>query len=362
MLILATIMLLASVCLIVATLMPFIPRKEWWFRVFDFPRVQIASLGLVLLVLWPFVYQGNAYEQWTIVLLLLAVLWQLSKILPFTPLSKASVVTVSDSEANADSKHQIAIMVSNVLMTNSDTQRLHKLVEQIKPDVLLTLETDERWQRALAPLEADYPYVIRCPQDNLYGIHLYSKLKLIDPQIQFLIEDDIPSIHTEVQLYSGKTIMLHCLHPAPPSPTENEKSIERDAELITIAKRVSASDIPAIVTGDLNDVAWSKTTLLFRKISGLLDPRIGRGLFNSFHAQYKFIRWPLDHLFHSAHFKLVELRRLVDIGSDHFPIFCQLQYDAMATEENGRAIKANNEDRHVAKKTLREARVNPSND
>jgi hypothetical protein len=95
-----------------------------------------------------------------------------------------------------------------------------------------------------------------------------------------------------------------------------------------VAKSVAQSerDLPVIVAGDLNDVAWSATTRLFRKISGLLEPRIGRGMFNTFHAGIPLLRWPLDHLFHSKHFALVTMRRLAAFGSDRFPILVELAF------------------------------------
>ena len=51
------------------------------------------------------------------------------------------------------------------------------------------------------------------------------------------------------------------------------------------------------------------------------DPRAGRGLYPTFNANYAFLRWPLDHLFVTPHFEVVEIDRLRKIGSDHFPVF-----------------------------------------
>ena len=36
------------------------------------------------------------------------------------------------------------------------------------------------------------------------------------------------------------------------------------------------------------------------------------------------MRWPLDHLFHSNHFQLKDLRRLQKFGSDHFALYTEL--------------------------------------
>ena len=50
----------------------------------------------------------------------------------------------------------------------------------------------------------------------------------------------------------------------------------------------------------------------------------GRGLYPTFNAKYPLLRWPLDHLFVSPHFELMQIDRLPDIGSDHFPIYFRL--------------------------------------
>ena len=301
-----------------------IRRDEWWFRGADFPRLQILFVGLVALAGLLFI---NA--EWTSVreLLLLgviaAVAYQLKMVLPYTPVWKKQVLHVRQDQLNVE--QQISLLVANVLTPNHKYHLLLEQINRLQPDVVLTLETDQVWQEALKPIEADYPYRVAVPQDNLYGMHLYSRLPLADTEVKFILSDETPSIHTTIRLRSGLDVQLYCLHPKPPSPTEAKDSTLRDAELLIVGDQIKDIDESCIVMGDLNDVAWSRTTRLFQRISGLLDPRVGRYFMNTFHADYPLLRWSLDHIFHSTDFGLVEMKRLPHIGSDHFPIYVVLQ-------------------------------------
>ena len=183
---------------------------------------------------------------------------------------------------------------------------------------------------------------------------LYSRLELVNPKVEFLIEDDIPSIHTRVKFKSGQEFELRCLHPRPPFPTEDERSTERDAELLVVGKNIKGKNVPVVVTGDLNDVAWSRTNYLFQDISGLLDPRIGRGFYNTFHAKYPFIRYPLDHCFHSNHFRLIDFKRLPFFGSDHFPVLIALSYEPDAAHEQAE-LQADESEKKEASDKIKQA-------
>ena len=301
-----------------------IPRDEWWFRGADFPRLQILFVGLIALVLMLFwTAPWDLIREVILFLLIAALAFQLKMVLPYTFIWKKQVKQVSKDQLNPD--QQISVIVSNVLTPNDQYHLLLEQIEQHQPDIVLTLETDQTWQNELAQIEKDYPYRVAIPLDNLYGMHLYSKLKLVDTEVKFILSDEIPSIHTTVILPSGQAVQLYCLHPKPPSPTEAKDSTLRDAELLIVGDQIKDLDESCIVMGDLNDVAWSRTTRLFQRISGLLDPRVGRRYINTFHADYKFLRWSLDHLFHSTDFALVHMQRLPHVGSDHFPIYVVLQ-------------------------------------
>jgi endonuclease/exonuclease/phosphatase (EEP) superfamily protein YafD len=234
---------------------------------------------------------------------------------------------------DGDPSDNISILVSNVLTPNTQYHKLLEIVHRRQPDILLTLESDKKWEEALKELEEEYKYTVKVPMDNLYGMHLYSKLKLEETEVRYLVKDDIPSIHGFVRLDDNTKVRIHCMHPRPPSPSEADTSTNRDAELLMLGRDVREQDDSVLVFGDLNDVAWSRTTRLFQQMSGLLDPRIGRGFFNTFHAGYRFFRWPLDHVFHSNDFTLIKIAREKPMGSDHFPMYINLNFERPAEEE-----------------------------
>ena len=117
---------------------------------------------------------------------------------------------------------------------------------------------------------------------------------------------------------------MYALHPTPPLPAS--PSYGRDAELVLTGLAVASDGRPSIVIGDLNDVAWSYTARLFQRISHMVDPRVGRGLFTTFNANSRLARFPIDHVFHTRDFALKELRVMPFTGSDHFPILTELAY------------------------------------
>lgn len=318
-----------AILLAVLTLVPLSWSQVWWIRGWDFPRLQLSVLLGALLIVGVIVIRdwtsSTAVAMGLVVGCLVCQLWW---VLPYTFLFPKEVKAVDPDKHST----RLRVMTANVLTTNHNSAGLLKLVHDFTPDIVVTLESDAWWQKQLDTLDSDYPYSAKVPLDNLYGMHVYSRLRLSNVQINYLVESDKPSVHCDVEMPCGQTVNAHFVHPAPPSPTENEESRERDAELILVARQVTPEQVPTIVCGDLNDVAWSRTTLLFRKISGLLDPRIGRGMFNTFHADYWFARWPLDHMFHSHHFALVSMTRLPGFGSDHFPLLTEL---ALAPGHNG---------------------------
>lgn len=262
-----------------------------------------------------------AYKFPLLLLLVVSLIYQLQFVVVYTPLYKTQAKD-SDKE-RAD--NSFTLLVINIFMENADKESFHELVKRANPDVLLITEPDQVWAESISKLDGEFPYSVKYPLENTYGMILLSKLQLTESAVNFLVKDSIPSIFTKITLPSGSKIDFYGVHPEPPKPGTD--TYERDTELLIIGKQIKESNNPTVVAGDLNDVGWSGTSKLFRKYSELVDPREGRGLYNSFSAFVPLLRYPLDHIFYSKEFGLINLEKLEDIGSDHFPILIGLNYE-----------------------------------
>jgi endonuclease/exonuclease/phosphatase (EEP) superfamily protein YafD len=305
-----------ALLLVLVSILPLWWTDHWWVRLWDFPRLQVAGLLLIVGLGLCFVRLGR--WRWALGATVIAALaWQVSHFIAYFRPYPKQVQSARDCPPD----RQFSLLSANVLMTNRNYAGLLQMVEQRRPDVLLLLETDRQWARAVDPLASHYPFQLSEPLPNTYGLILMSRLPM-EGSILHRLQPGVPSAEALLKLRDGSEIRLHALHPEPPLPGDD--SGERDAELVMVGRQVRDEGRAAVVIGDLNDVAWSRTSNLFRRVAGMGDPRVGRGLYPTFNARYPLLRWPLDHLFVSPHFDLIQIDVLTDIGSDHFPIFFRL--------------------------------------
>src|SRR5690554_482717 len=323
-----TTLIIFSSLLIVLSVLPFIQNQHWVFRVAEFIKLQLLFLQIVAIILCFIYLKDNPvlwYFQGVQILLFGYHIYTLFRYTKFWKTSKFK------KTKNASNK--IKVISCNIYQFNKEYQRFIDLINKEQPDIFLTMESNSDWEQAMRVLEKDYPNFQKVTLENTYGMHFYTKLKVNRVQTHFFVADDLPSIEAELETKDGHRFVFFGAHPPPPSPTEEENSKERDGDLLSIAKKVRDYKLPVLVTGDFNNVAWAKASILFKKTSRLIDARIGRGIIATFHTKYWFFRVPLDLVFHSTDIFIDQLFTYPSVGSDHFPIGCVFHIDKQSEEQ-----------------------------
>ncbi|MDP5076761.1 MAG: endonuclease/exonuclease/phosphatase family protein [Nonlabens sp.] len=308
------------------SLVPLVAADYWWIRMFDFPHIQLASLTLIAIVLnfikFDYKWRSDYFFQ---LVLIGCFIFQTYKFIDYTPIYPTEV---QESSTGIDAKNTLKIYTANVLQKNKKGEKLFKEIKEMQPDLIVFTEVDTYWiQKIHEAIGSQYPHRVEQPQDNTYGMAVFSKLILENASVKFQVDKNIPSIHAEVVMKNDEKFQLYAVHPTPPMPQHNPTSTDRDRELMTTAIKSYNSDLPVIILGDFNDVAWSSSTTLTKTIGKLLDLRIGRGFYNTYHAQYPLMRWPLDHILISEHFRHTDSGTGVNFNSDHFPSWATLTYE-----------------------------------
>ncbi len=339
---------------LVASALPLVETNAWWVRYADFPRLQLTIVLIVLLPVF-IALRGRAGALGWIVstFVMVAVFYHASKLQPYSPLT-AQVAAGVEACAPAST---VTVMVANVKERNESAARFLELVDKADPDVLLVLETDPWWDRHLAPLGDRYPdreqFIPEGHGD--FGMHLFSKLKLVSPQFTFLFDAYSPTIVTGLMLRNGETVEFIGLHPHPPMAPSLPTTL-RDAHILSAAMEARSHDAPTILAGDFNAVPWEPVIRRAARIGGLLDPRIGRGFYPTFDANSAIISWPLDQVLYQDGFGLLGFDTLPEFGSDHLPVMARLCH-APAAPLQQRAPDLWADDLSEAQKSIEAARA-----
>lgn len=322
---------IALLLLAVATLLPLLPVGSWFVRLCDFPRLQIATLLTLPLVFAG--YRACTSAGWRseagllVAVAVLLIVWQLSHVVHFSPLWPKELPTAQESQDN----QAVRLVIANLEVGNSQHAAVLDVLSATSPDLLLLIEIDDAWEQALQTLRESFVHHVGVVRGEGLGIVLWSKWPLKESEVRHLVSDRRASIFATIEAPSGQDFRFVGVHPTPPGLADStgegrHDSRVRDAEFVLVAKEVQQEQDEAwMVTGDFNDVAWSHTTRLFKRLSGLLDPRVGRKLLTTYHAEYPPLRFPIDHVFLSPGFAMRKLERTKLPGSDHFGIVAEFE-------------------------------------
>lgn len=311
---------LLGLFVLTVTLLPLTHGVAWWVRMWDFPRLHIAILALFVCALAIFV--APAFYGWIVATMLGCFVYQAIRIFPYTPLAKTEVELVKPPKP----RDVVSMLSVNVLMENTRHGDLIAIIEREDPDVLFLMETDEVWHNALKGVLARYKVVKTRITDDHYGLIFATRCEVDSFELMTPSNDDTAALKAVLRAPNGACYNFIGLHPRPPVPGND--TISRDEQIKEAALITSSSERPTVCMGDFNDAAWSWTSRRFKRYGGFLEPRVGRGLLSSFHAQHPLVRVPIDQLFVTKSVHLVAFYRLENFGSDHFPIAAKAFFDA----------------------------------
>ncbi|MCF3974992.1 endonuclease/exonuclease/phosphatase family protein [Paracoccus sp. EGI L200073] len=299
-----------------------IETNIWWIRFLDFPRLQFALVTIVLMALY-FGLRGHPGRfGWVAIFGAAAALgYHAYKLHPYNRLVEPAVVAQPDCPEGS----ALRVMIANVKRGNERAELFLDQVAVTEPDLLLVMETDAWWDERLSILDKDFRYRIQSiPDDHsFYGMHLFSKLELTSPEFRFFFGADTPTAVAHLRLSGGEIIGFIGLHPRPPLAF-SQTSAMRDAHVLQGALLAREWDAPTILAGDFNAVPWERATRRAMRIGGLLDPRVGRGLFPTYDTGSYLFSWPLDQILFQPQFTLHDFRTLPDFGSDHLAVAATL--------------------------------------
>ena len=214
-------------------------------------------------------------------------------------------------------------LLANVLCKNNEHAPLVRLIQETQPDFFAIVEIDKVWLDALADVRKDYPYAVEHPRGDNFGLGLFSRHPIRNERVRYLLNQPEPVITATLDL-DGEELFVIVAHPIP--PVGEERSAQRNLQLVELAKLAQEATGPRMLLGDLNITPWSPHFQELLTSSGLRDARLGFGVQGSWPYGPAPLRIPIDHTLVSPEIIVWQRRVERSISSDHRPILLDWQF------------------------------------
>ena len=224
--------------------------------------------------------------------------------------------------AQISESNNVSLVSLNVHTANQKKEDVVRMLDKMNPDIVGLIEVDEAWLDAFTLLQNKYPFRLEHPQDDNFGIALYSRHPLEDAELVSLSPRE-PKIVSARVILDNSSFQLFLAHTVPPVSKYNFQL--RNKQLRSLTRAAMQVDEPVVIMGDLNITPWSQEFVRLRNKLKLSDVRLGFGIYPTWPMGLPlFFRIPIDHFLVDSQTAVQSLSSLEVPGSDHRALLLKL--------------------------------------
>lgn len=248
-----------------------------------------------------------------------------------------NVTTLAKTEWLSDRQHLASttaisgtpyrLMTLNVLVTNTQHEKIGELITEHKPDTVLIVELTPALAKHLAQQLTEYPHFYGQPEQRAAGIGIFSRHPMVNTETLALGNQSTPAVHIKQllpQTALGQSTSISIIGVHPWAPVAPEMHRLRTIQLRELGSTIKRLDLPLVVAGDFNITPWSGDFRSLLEVGQLTDTRVGFGIQGTWPSCLPLLSIPIDHVLTSSVIEVAD-RRVVKInGSDHCGVVADL--------------------------------------
>lgn len=311
---------LSAIGLLLISLFSFLGERYYASELLSHFRIQYIGLFLIIAVYFALLNKKWLWPGIAAVGLFINV----ATILPIY-LPRVEPETTSDAKKIPNT---LSVVFANIYPANRNRKISLDVITSKKSDVVILDEVNGSQTNVFQQFESNYPYHETILISENFGMAIYSKYRLHDVKFEQFVNRRTPGISASITL-NDRRLRIIAVHPDPPvSPFRASQQRRYFKNLI---ETVTSEDDPVIVVGDFNSSMWSPRYRKLIRETGLINARQGKGIYPTWSPLWPsapFLSIPIDHILISPELDAVNFETLSYTGSEHLPIYAEVNYQA----------------------------------